>query len=375
MSTEPGSNIERYFGGISDPRTGQNVQHKLLDIVTIALCGIICGADNWVDIEMFGQAKYEWLSSFLELKHGIPSHDTFGRVFRRLNAQEFQASFAEWTRAICVLSAGTILSVDGKQMRRSKDGLLGQDGIYMVSVWAGENNLVLAQDKVADHTNEITAIPHLLKLLDIRDSIVTIDGIGCQTEIVKTIVDQEADYVVAVKANQEMLFADVQAAFGPTTREFAPAYHKTIEKGHGRIEIRECWVCQLPDVLDFIADYKVWPGLRSLVKIQTERRFPNKVEHDTRYFIASLAATPERLLNIIRSHWQIENQVHWVLDIAFRQDDNRARKDHAPQNLAVLEHIALNLLKQEKSLKVGVKARRLRAGWDLPYLLKVLCPS
>ena len=186
---------------------------------------------------------------------------------------------------------------------------------------------------------------------------------------------QEADYGIAVKANQEMLFEDVQAAFGPVTREFEPAYHKTIEKGHGRIEIRECWVCQLPDVLDFIADYKVWPGLRSLVKIQAERRFPNQVEHDTRYFIASLAATPERLLDIIRSHWQIENQVHWVLDIAFRQDDNRARKANAPQNLAVLEHIALNLLKQEKSLKVGVKAKRLRAGWDPSYLLKVLCAS
>jgi predicted transposase YbfD/YdcC len=375
MSTEPGSNIERYFGGLSDPRTGQNVQHKLLDIISIAICGILCGADNWVDIEMFGQAKQAWLSSFLELKHGIPWHDTFGRVFRALNAAEFEASFAEWTQAICELSAGTILSVDGKQMRCSKDGLLGQDGIYMVSVWAGENNLVLAQDKVADHTNEITAIPKLLKLLDIRDSIVTIDGIGCQTDIVNTILAQGADYVIAVKANQGTLFEDVQAAFGPTTREFAPAYHKTIEKGHGRIEIRECWACQLPDVLDFIADYKVWPGLRSLVKIQAERRLPNQVERDTRFFIASLDGDPKRLLDIIRSHWQIENQVHWVLDIAFRQDENRARKDNAPNNLAVLQHIALNLLKQEQSLKVGVKAKRLRAGWDQAYLLKVLCAS
>ncbi len=374
MSTEPGSNIERYFGELSDPRTGQNVQHTLLDIITIAICGIVCEADNWVDIEMFGQAKHEWLSSFLGLKHGIPSHDTFGRVFRPLNATEFEASYVEWTRAICELSAGAILSVDGKQMRRSKDGLLGQDGIYMVSVWAGENNLVLAQDKVADHTNEITAIPKLLKLLDIHDSVVTIDGIGCQTEIVSTIVAQGADYVIAVKANQEILFADVQAAFDPATREFPPAYHKTVDKGHGRLEIRECWVCQLPDVLEFIAAYNVWPGLRSLIKIQAERRLPHKVERDTRYFIASLQATPEQLLTILRSHWQIENQVHWVLDIAFRQDENRARKDHAPQNLAVLEHIALNLLKHEKSLKVGVKAKRLRAGWDLPYLLKVLCP-
>lgn len=274
MSTESSSNIERYFGGLSDPRTGQNVQRKLVDIITIAICGIVCGADNWVDIEMFGQAKFEWLSSFLELRHGIPSHDTFGREFRALNAGEFEARFAEWTRAICELSAGSILSVDGQQMRRSKDGYLGQYGIYMVSVWASENNLVLAQDKGADHTNEISAIPKLLKLLDISNSIITIDGIGCQTEIVNTIVAQGADYVIAVKANQETLFEDVQAAFSPTTREFAPAYHKIVEKGLGRIAIRECWVCQLPEVLDFIADYKVRSGLRCLIKIVAERRLP-----------------------------------------------------------------------------------------------------
>jgi predicted transposase YbfD/YdcC len=375
MSNEAHSNIEQCFGALNDPREGQNIQHKLLDIITIAICGMLCGADNWVDIEMFGQAKQEWLSSFLELGHGIPSHDTFGRVFRALNATEFEASFTDWTRAICELSAGSILSVDGKQMRRSKDGLLGRDGIYMVSVWAGANNLVLAQDKVDDHTNEITVIPDLLKLLDISGSVVTIDGIGCQTEIVNTIIEQGADYMIAVKANQETLFDDVQAAFGPTTREFAPAYHKTIEKGHGRIEIRECWVCQLPDVLDFIVDYKVWSGLRSLVKVVAERRWPDKVEHDTRFFISSLQADPKQLLAIVRAHWQIENKLHWVLDIAFRQDENRVRKDNAPNNLAVLQHIALNLLKQDTSLKVGLKAKRLRAGWDNAYLLKVLCPA
>src|SRR5262249_11412107 len=247
---------------------------------------------------------------------------TFGRVFRALNAAEFEASFAQWTRAICELSVGAILSVDGKQMRRSKDGLLGQDGIYMVSVWAGENNLVLAQDKVPDHTNEISAIPKLLKLLDISQSIVTIDGIGCQSEIVQTIVEAGADYVIAVKANQGTLFEDVQAAFGPATREFAPAYHQTVEKDHGRIERRQCWVSQLGDVLAFIAAYKFWPALRCLVKIVTQRRLAGKVEHDTRYFISSLQADPARLLTIVRAHWLIENQLHWVLDIAFRQDEN-----------------------------------------------------
>jgi len=375
MSTEPNSNIERYFGELDDPRSGQNIQHKLVDILTIAICGIICGADNWVDIEMFGQAKREWLSSFLELKHGIPSHDTIGRVFRRLDAEQFQASFVEWTQAICELRAGTVVSIDGKQLRRSKDGSLGRDGIYIVSVWAGENELVLAQDKVADHSNEITAIPKLLNLLDIHQTIVTIDGIGCQTDIVETIVAQEADYVIAVKANQATLFADVQAAFEPSTREFAPGYYKTVSKGHGRLEIRECWVCRAQDILDFIGEYKAWAGLRCVVKIISERRLATGIEQDVRYFISSLTGDPKHLLEVVRAHWQIENQVHWVLDIAFRQDENRVHKDHAPHNLAILQHLALNLLKQDHSLNVGVKAKRLRAGWDNAYLLNILCSS
>ena len=375
MTTQPPSNIHEYFGSLNDPRDGQNVQHKLIDILTIAICGILCGADNWVDIEMFGEAKAEWLSSFLELKHGIPSHDTFGRVFRALNAEEFQRCFADWTTAICEISDGSIVSVDGKQLHGSQDGSLGRDGIYMVSLWASENELVLGQEKVADHSNEITAIPRLLKLLDIRGSIVTIDGMGCQTDIVNTIVQAGADYVIALKANQRTLLKDTQLAFESTDPEFAPAYHQTINKGHGRIEIRQCWVTAASDLLDFIADFKTWSGLQSLVKIVCERRFADRTESDTRYFISSLPPDPQHLLHVVRSHWSIENALHWVLDIAFRQDDNRVRKDNAPQNLAILQHLALNLLKQDKSLKVGVKAKRLRAGWDEPYLLKVLCSA
>jgi predicted transposase YbfD/YdcC len=369
MSTEPSRNSERSLGGLSAPRPGQNIQHKLLDRIPSALCGIICGADNWVDIEMFGQATYEWRSSFLELKHGLPSHDTVGRVFRRLNAQECQASFAAWTQAICELSAGTILAGDGKQMRRSTDGPLGCDGIYRVSVWAGENELVLAQDKVADHSHEMKAIPKLRKLLDIHQRPITIDGIGCQSDI----VEHEADYLISVKANQGTLFADVPAAVEPTTRAWQAAYARTIGQDQGRLEIRQCWVCQAHDVRSFINDDKTWKNLRCLVKSEAERRLADKVEHDTRFFISSLPPDPKRLLAVARRHWQIENDGQWVLDIAVRQDANRAHKDHAPQNRAVLEHIAVTLLKQEKSLRVGVNAKRLRAGWDLSYLLKVLC--
>jgi predicted transposase YbfD/YdcC len=375
MSIPPISRLEQYFGELPDPREGQNVQHPLLSIVSIAICAVICGADNWVDVAMFGQAKQAWLETFLELPHGIPSHDTFGRVFRRINPAAFEACFSEWTQALCNRTAGEVVALDGKQLRRSKDSVLGHEGIRLVSAWASENALMLAQAPVAPDSNEIPTLLWLLEVLDLSESIVTIDGIGCQTEIAAAIVEQHADYVLAVKGNQQTLADDVQAAFEPTTRDFQPHYAKTVNKGHGRLEIRECWASDAPDVLTFIQDYKAWSGLRSLVKITSERRLPTKTEYDTRYFISSLPPDPAHLLQVVRSHWQIENAFHWVLDIAFREDESRVRKDHAPRNLALLRRLALNLLKQESSLKVGVKAKRLRAGWDATYLLKVLCPS
>ena len=373
MVVPPTSSLEQYFGELPDPREGQNVQHPLLSILSIAICAVICGADNWVDVEMFGQAKQGWFEKFLKLPHGIPSHDTFGRVFRHINPEAFESCFSEWTQALCSLTAGEVVALDGKQLRRSKDGVLGREGIRLVSAWASENALMLTQAQVEEGHNEIPTLLKLLRLLDVSETVVTIDGIGCQTEIAVALTQQHADYVLAVKGNQETLADDVQAAFEPTTRDFAPHYAKTVNKGHGRVEIRECWVTDAPDVLAFIRDYKVWSGLRSLVKITSERRLATKTEYETRYFISSLPPDPTRLLQVVRAHWQIENAFHWVLDIAFREDESRVRKDHAPRNLALLRRLALNLLKQETSLKVGVKAKRLRAGWDAPYLLKVLC--
>jgi len=375
MIPPPSNRLEQYFGELPDPREGQNVQHPLLSILSIAICAVLCGADNWVDIEMFGQAKQAWFETFLELPHGIPSHDTFGRVFRHINPEAFERCFSEWTQALCDLTAGEVVALDGKQLRRSKDGALGQEGIRLVSAWASENALVLTQVPVEEGHNEIPSFLKLLGWLDVSEVVVTIDGIGCQTEIAAAITQQHADYVLAVKGNQETLAYDVQAAFEPTTRDFAPQYAKSVNKGHGRIEIRECWATDASDLLLFIQDYKTWSGLRSLVKITSERRLPNKTEFETRYFISSLPPDPAHLLQVIRAHWQIENAFHWVLDIAFREDESRVRKDHAPRNLALLRRLALNLLNQETSLKVGVKAKRLRAGWDAPYLLKVLCSA
>ena len=375
MVLPPSSSLGQYFGGLPDPREGQNVQHPLLSILSIAICAVICGADNRVDVEMFGQAKQAWLATFLDLPHGIPSHDTFGRVFRRINPDAFESCFSEWTQALCRLTAGEVVALDGKQLRRSKDGVLGREGIRLVSAWASENALMLTQAPVEAVHNEIPILFRLLRLLDLSDAVITIDGIGCQTEIATAIREQHADDVLAVKGNQETLAYDVQAAFEPTTRDFASQYAKTVNKGHGRIEIRECWATDAPDVLAFIQDLKAWSGLRSLVKVTSERRLPTKTEYETRYFISSLPPDPTHLLQVVRSHWQIENAFHWVLDIAFREDESRVRKDHAPRIFALLRRLALNLLKHETSLKVGTKAKRLRAGWDAPDLLKVLCSS
>jgi predicted transposase YbfD/YdcC len=369
------NNIGEHFGGMRDPRSGQNIWHPLVNIVVIAICGAICGADNWVDVEMFGNAKRDWLGTLLELTHGIPSHDTFGRVFRQIDPEEFQARFQRWTSEIRVRVSGEVLSVDGKTERGSRDGTLGLAALAMVSVWASENELVLAQDRIDEGTNEITVIPDLLRLLDVKDTVVTIDAIGCQTEIAQAIIDQKADYVLALKANQGSLFEDVVAAFEKTVPAIPTDYHRTVNKGHGRIETRECWALSDPDILSYINDYKEWPGLHSLIKVTSDRKINGQSTQATRYFISSLPPVASQLLAAVRAHWLIENSLHWVLDLAFREDANRSRKDHAPQNLAVLHHIALNLLKHESSLKVGIKAKRLRAGWDHHYLLKVLSPT
>lgn len=375
MSKPDPSNIEQHFGDLTDLRSGDNISHPLINIVTISICAVICGANSWVDVEQFGEAKQSWFEQFLNLAHGIPSHDTIGRVFRMLDPDEFEAHFRDWTQHICDLLKGEVLAVDGKQLRRSKDGPLGTDGIYMVNVWATENQLSLAQAKVANDTNEITAIPLLLRLLEIEETIITIDAIGCQTQIVEVISDQDADYVIAAKDNQGTLRQDIQTAFDRSEPHHDLAYHQTVNKGHGRLEKRECWAIDDPAIIAYINDYKTWTNLRSIVKVTSERHLltSGKMEQETRYFITSLAADVQQLLQAIRAHWHIENSLHWVLDMAFREDESRVRKDHAPENFAVIRQFALNLLKRENSLTVGISAKRKRAGWDHDYLLKVLC--
>lgn len=368
--------IAKHFGQVKDPRVERTKRHKLLDIILIAICGVICGADSWVDIEMFGKAKKEWLKTILELPNGIPSHDTFGRVFAAINPEEFEKSFMEWVQAINKLTQGQVIAIDGKQLRGSHDSEAGKNAIYMVSAWASESQLVLGQRKVDDKSNEITAIPKLLKLIEISGCIVTIDAIGTQTQIAKTILEHHGDYLLAVKENQGHLYEDIYDLFeedrSANFQDAPYGYAKTVNKDHGRIEIRQCWAISDPEYLAAIRGVERWHGLKSLVMIESERRIGDKTERQTSFFISSLENDAEKILKARRSHWGIENSLHWVLDIAFNEDHSRVRKDNAPQNFSIIRHLALNLLKQEKSLKVGIKAKRLRCGWDPDYFLKVL---
>lgn len=376
MGKKPLASIEHHFGSLADPRTGNAKQHKLLDILVIAICAIICGADGWNEIELFGKKKKKWLTTFLELPKGIPSHDTFGRVFAKLKPEAFQACFIEWVRAIETLTAGQVIALDGKQLRGSDDGLSEKAAIYMVSAWATANQLVLGQSKVAEKSNEITAIPALLKVLAFTGCIVTVDAIGTQTEIAQTIVDGGGDYLLAVKENQKHLFEDLQWLFETDAQKafsgVPHSYAKTVNKGHGRLETRECWVIEQEEYLAYVRGRNKWANLKSLVRIVSKRQQGEKTETQIRYFIASLPADAKLVLNAKRSHWQIENQLHWVLDIAFREDHSRVRDGHAAENLATLRHLALNLLKREKTAKGGMHAKRLQAAWDQNYLLTVL---
>jgi len=376
MEEQATENIAKHFRELTDPRTGNAKRHIFIEILIIAICAVICGADGWNDVELYGKNKKDWLKTFLKLPKGIPSHDTFGRVFALIKPEEFQKLFIEWIKAIEKLTAGQVVAIDGKQLRRSHDHDAGKAAIYMVSAWATTNQVVLGQRKVDDKSNEITAIPELLKLLDLAGCIVTIDAIGTQTEIVKTIVDGGADYLLSVKENQGNLFDDIQYLFEVDAAkgfdQVSHSYTQKVNKGHGRLETRECWAIDVEEYLDYLRKRERWPGLKSIVRIIAKREIGEKIEIQMSYFITSLPADAQSILKVKRGHWKIENQLHWVLDIAFREDESRVRKDHGPENFAVLRHMALNLLKNEKSAKGGIHAKRLQAGWNNDYLLAIL---
>lgn len=362
------SKIIRIFKQVEDPRSHINQLHNLIDILLIGMISVICGAETWKQMIGFAKSKEAFLKTFLELPNGIPSEDTINRLFSSIDSVKFESCFIEWVNSIADLSKGQIIAIDGKTIRGAKSH--GKKSpVHMVSAWACETNLVLGQVKTAEKSNEITAIPQLLDILDIAEQTITIDAMGTQKEIAEKIIKNDANYILAVKGNQAQLLEAVEDEF-----KFAKQLDSSIDQdiGHGRIETRTCSV--ITD-FQFIENQDDWKNLTSIIRVESTREFKNsdkKVEKATRYYISNLKDNASIFQNSIRSHWAVENKLHWTLDVAFSEDASRKRNQNAAQNYSVLLKIALNLLKNEKTEKQGIKGKRLKAGWDNQYLLKVL---
>jgi predicted transposase YbfD/YdcC len=365
--------LKEHFSSLDDPRAQHSIEHLLLDIVLVTICAVICGADTWVEIEQYGIAKQEWLETFLELPNGIPSHDTFERMFVRLRPEQLQQCFLNWVQAVFNITDGQLISLDGKTLRGSYERGGRQGMIHMVSAWASENRLVLGQRKVNEKSNEITAIPELLKVLDLNGAVVTIDAMGCQTEIAAQIVAQQGDYVLALKGNQGDLHQDVQQIFDHALsqkfRGIEHDFYETQEQGHGRVELRRYWVM---GNTPYLIGAENWAKLTTIGCVESQRQVGDKMTRERRYYLLSLPLDAAYFATAVRSHWGIENQLHWILDVGFREDQSRTTQGYSGENLAVIRHLAVNLLSQEKSAKGGTKAKRLKAGWDDQYLTKVL---
>ncbi len=370
MSKSPIATLQTHFEIVEDPRVDYLIDHPLMEIIIIAICAVICGANDWVAVETWAKTKHDWLKQFLELEKGIPSHYTFRRVFALIDPEQFQASFMSWTQAAFKITKGQVIAIDGKQMNGSKSKKAGEKAICMISAWATENCVALGQIKAEDKSNEITAIPELLKLLDVSGCLVTIDAAGCQKKNAEIIVEQEGDYLLALKKNQGHLYEDVASVFEKAAeKEFQGMdadYERTVSQGHGRIEVRECWVIDDETQLDFLRTRPDWKKLQSIVKVRSTRDDGQKVTVKDTFFISSMAADAQHLLSAKRSHWGIENKLHWVLDVAFAEDKHQLR-GHGAANMAVLRHIALGLLKQDKTTRIGIQNKRLKAASDIPH--------
>ena len=383
MSTRPVLSIIEHFKDLPDPRVNRTKDHDLIDILTIAICCMLCSGENFNEMEDFGHAKEEWFRTFLSLRNGIPSHDTFNRVFSAIDPQKFVECFLAWTESLRQAIPQEIVALDGKALRRAlnKD----ESPKYIVSAWAEDNSLVLGQLKVSEKSNEITAVPELLRALELAGCIVTLDAMGCQKKIAREIKEADADYVLALKGNQEKVHEEVKSFLdhaleekekkrpaGATAPKVASNLQtfETVEKDHGRVETRKYYQSQ---ELDWFADRDKWEGLRSVGMVEATREMDGKTTVERRYYLSSLPLGVETFARAVRCHWGIENKVQWVMDVYFNEDQSRARQGFAAENLATLRRLALNILKKENSKKGrGIRRKQLVAGWDNAFLLKLL---
>lgn len=367
--------IAAHFAALNDPRCEIQRRHKLTEMIIIAIAATLSGADGWVAIEAFAKSKEAWLRTFLELPHGIPSHDGFGRVFGLLDPAQFAACFRQWSASVAELIPDEIIAVDGKTARRSHNRRKGLAALHLVSAWATANRVVLGQVATAAKSNEITAIPRLLEWLTLEGCILTIDAMGCQTKIAEQIIRQGGDYLLALKGNQETLAAEVEEAFiDADAKDYAgldAEFIETVERGHGRVETRRYRT--LGD-LSGVPRSGVWEAMNMIGMVESRREVAGKVTLETRYYIGSIGTSAARFARAARGHWGVENGLHWNLDISFREDECRVRDPVARENLAVLRHLALSRLKNDDT-KLGIQNKRLRAGWNEDYLAKLLFES
>lgn len=383
MEADIDTKLSQYFAALADPRSEHTRRHLLIDIIVIAICAVIAGADDFEAVAEFGVTHEGWLRRFLALPNGIPAHDTFWRVFRALDAVQFERCFRLWVATVSELHPGEVIAIDGKVVRRSFEHCPKQGPLQLVSAWATENNVVLAQLRVDEKANEIVAVPAILEQLDVTGCLVTTDALNCQVKTAERILEKGGDYLLAVKGNQPGLYDDIVTLFDDLTasgdRAYAFRQDKSVDSGHGRIETRHLWVIDDPEVLKLLPNSARWPKLASVIRIRSERRttagpLEQRGESSTftRYYISSATASASFFNQAVRKHWWIENAAHWVLDVAFREDDARRRRDNGAENFAVLRRIALSLLKQDTSSKLGVKNKRLKASWDHDYLVHLL---
>jgi len=373
MGTEISGTLFDYFSVIEDRRDARKRRHLLIDAIVISITAVLCGADSWTQIEAFGKAKEAWFRRFLTLPHGIPSHDTLGRIFAVLCPQVFEAHYRQWVASVREACGEDVIAIDGKSLRRSHDRKKGLGPLHMVSAWSTADGVVLAQQATEAKSNEITAIPKVLEVLALNGCIVTLDAMGCQKAIAEQIVARGGEYVLALKGNQSKLAEAVEELFiDADARDYAGwpmDYYETNERGHGRVERRRYWTLTAVDKLPQAGE---WRHLNMVGMVQSERQVEGKTTHETRFYIASTGADARRFAWAVRNHWGIENGLHWCLDIGFREDESRLRNRQAATNLAVMRHITLGLLKKDKTIKGGIKTKRLVAGWDEDYLAKLL---